>query len=312
MVEKGVEALKLPQRKKAVQSKRQEMDLGEQPEEEKDQARPETMHSGFDFIYEPPSASSSRRPGPRRSTGRDPFDQGRESVAPDTETWYQDPNDVEYLSGNGNVGVGSQWNADDDGATALGENLHTGYSHSLFTTRLNPQRQMSEPAVNPFVPPVPPLPSTYASSLGRRVSDSGYLYPDHGLRPGTTVSHAESVNYEDIYGSYADSRPGTFFVPDQTRDRATVVEPATSTLLGWDRPVGQPPVPPLSKTWRETLHEEDEMERMDGGHEIAGRVEDQYQENVAGWVREPVRAAMAQTPVQHAHVGGAAAYPGFR
>jgi hypothetical protein len=278
------------------------MDLGEPPEDEKDQARPETMHSGFDFIDEPPSASSSRRPAPGRSTSRDPFDEGRGSVAPDTETWYQDPNDVEYLSGNGIVGVGNQWDADDDGATALGENLHTGYSRSLFTARPNPQRQMSEPATNPFVPPVPPLPSTYASSLGRRVSDSGYP----ALRPGTTVSHAESVKYEDIYGGYADSRPGTFFVPDQSQDRGTIVKPATSTLLGWDRPVGQPPVPPLPEVWRETSYEEDEMERMEGGHNTTGI------ENVTGRVREPVRAAMAQTPVHQAHVGGAAAYPGFR
>jgi hypothetical protein len=202
------------------------MDLGD-PLDEKEQSRPETMHSGFDFIDEPPSATSRRQPRPGRSTSHDPFNEERYSIAPDTETWYQDPNDVEYLSGNGD-----QRGVDDDGATALGENLHTGYTHSVFTTRPSLHRQMSEPAINPFVPPVPPLPSTYTSS-GRRVSDSGHLYP--GLRPGTTVSHAESVNYEDIYGGYADSRPGTFFVPDQSRDRGTIVEPATSTLLGWDR-----------------------------------------------------------------------------
>jgi hypothetical protein len=167
-------------------------------------------------------------------------------------------------------------------ATTLGENLHTGYttSYGLATARSVPKRQMSEPAVNPFAPPVPPVPSTYSRS--RRASDLPYA---SASRPATGYSQAESVSYGDIYAGYASSRPGTFHDPVHEGPE-TMMTPATSTLLGWGR--GEEAPPPVPALPQAMMPDGPGMRRLEERTVPPAQVER---------FREPVRAAMAQTPI---------------
>ncbi|ORY34674.1 hypothetical protein BCR39DRAFT_513956 [Naematelia encephala] len=103
---------------------------------------------------------------------------------------------------------------------------------------------MSQGIENPFVPPVPPLPSLYTPS--GQVNSIPRQPPSVPRRVPSVPRVPTSYSFDDIYGGYsAPSRPGTTHT---THRRASeIMTPSTSSLLPWrsnDTPA--PPVPPIN------------------------------------------------------------------
>jgi hypothetical protein len=269
--------------------------------------RPDT---GFDFTDDPVTASTGhfhRRTSLDRPSG--PFDDRYQSQY-GTQSWYQ-PDMTGFELGNvGQEGDGDSYTArmgDDHRRSEYERRASTSYGQTsqyrgqyekddldeLYGSAIAAEQARRE-LVNPFAPPVPPMP----------LSNTLIARPDTSLT--------------NIYGSY-ESRPVTHAdraVTDDDADRDPPVQtPSTSSLLPWlDKRKATTPVPRTTRQAAERRMADVAEEEVD-----SGRTYTRYESNAAGvgaarggQAVRPARPVMAQTPAGAGSGGFNVLIPGFR